>query len=125
VKTTGSGSGQAPRPASQAVTDLDGSEDHTEPLYKKAITISEAALPAGHPILVIRYSNLVTLYQGQGRYGEAEPLYRKALEIFEQKLGPRHLNTVTASKNLAALLRSQGRPDEADALLKRLGAGTP
>src|SRR3954451_2955510 len=59
-----------------------------EPLYKKAIAISEKALPADHPTLATRYNNLAGLYGAQGRLTEAEPLYRRALAILESKLGP-------------------------------------
>jgi hypothetical protein len=93
------------------------------PLQAGTGLIDEKALPADHPDLATRYSNLAGLYQAQGRYGEAEPLFRKALEIQARKLGPNHPDTIATSKGLADLLRTQGRSEEADALLKGMDAG--
>jgi tetratricopeptide (TPR) repeat protein len=63
---------------------LQGRYGEAEPLYKKAIAIGEAALPAGHPDLAMGYNNLALLYHYQGRYGDAEPLYKKSLEILKR-----------------------------------------
>jgi tetratricopeptide (TPR) repeat protein len=98
--------------------------NEAEPLFQKAITIGEKALPADHPTLATWYNNLASLYQAQGRLTEAEPLYRRALAILESKFGPSHSNTRTVAENLATLLKSSGRPDEADAVLKKINAGT-
>ena len=60
-----------------------------------------------------------SLYESQGRYGEAEPLYRRALEARERVLGPEHPDTLTSVNNLAALYQAQGRYGEAEPLYRR------
>jgi hypothetical protein len=59
-------------------------------------------------------NNLATLYQRQGRYGEAEPLYRRALEASERTLGREHPDTLTSANNLAAQHRRACRARQRD-----------
>ncbi len=64
-------------------------------------------------------SNLASLYNAQGRYGEAEPLHKRALAIMEKALGPEHPNVATSLENYAKLLRKTERDAEAEELEAR------
>ena len=52
-----------------------------EPLYERALAISEAALGKSHPEIADALSNLALLYFDQGLYSRAEPLSERALAI--------------------------------------------
>jgi len=80
-----------------------------EPLYQRALAISEKALGPEHPNVANSLNNLAALYRGQGKYAEAEPLYQRALAIREKALGPEHPDVATSLNNLAALYRGQGK----------------
>jgi tetratricopeptide (TPR) repeat protein len=61
-----------------------------------------------HPDVATSYNNLASLYESQGRYGEAEPLFKKALAICEQQLGLDHPTTITVKENYESFLREEG-----------------
>ncbi|MEV5447803.1 tetratricopeptide repeat protein [Streptomyces sp. NPDC052644] len=58
-----------------------GRAEEALPLQRRALGISEAALPAGHPDIALRLDNLAYTLRGLGRAEEALPLRRRALEI--------------------------------------------
>jgi tetratricopeptide (TPR) repeat protein len=64
-------------------------------------------------------NGLATLYQDQGRYGEAEPLYKKAIAIGEKTLPADHPNLAAWYSNFAMLYEAQGRYGEAEPLFKK------
>ena len=90
-----------------------------EPLYRRAIEISEKVLGKDHPAVAIRYNNLASLLQDQGKYDQAEPLYRRAIEIGEKVLGKGHPKVAIRYNNLAVLLQAQGKYDQAEPLYRR------
>ena len=90
-----------------------------EPLFKRALAISEKALGPDHPDVAVSLNNLADLYDDQGRYADAEPLYKRSLAIWEKALGPDHPNVATSLNNLAALYHDQGRYADAEPLYKR------
>lgn len=90
-----------------------------EPLYQRALTITERALGPDHPSVGTRLNNLAGLYRYQGRYAEAEPLSQRDLEITERALGAEHPDMGTSLNNLAGIYRSQGRYAEAEPLYER------
>ena len=85
-----------------------GLYSQAEPLYKRALAISEKALGPDHPSTATSLNNLATLYNNQGLYSQAEPLYKRALAISEKALGPDHPSTATSLNNLAVLYRQPG-----------------
>jgi tetratricopeptide (TPR) repeat protein len=80
------------------------------PFLQKWITFLKAKVQLDSASGLI---NLASLYEDQGKYGEAEPLYRRALAIREQQLGPQHPDTLATRGNYTALLRAMGRDREA------------
>jgi tetratricopeptide (TPR) repeat protein len=90
-----------------------------EPLYQRALTITEQQLGSDHPNVATILSNLAELYREQRRYGEAEPLYQKALVILEQQLGCDHPDVARNLNNLAEVYREQGRYEDAEPLYGR------
>ncbi|MCP4345555.1 MAG: tetratricopeptide repeat protein, partial [Desulfobacterales bacterium] len=80
--------------------------------------LREKVLGKEHPDTLGSINNLATLYESQGRYGEAEPLYKEALQLREKILGKEHPDTLGSINNLAALYESQGRYGEAEPLYK-------
>jgi tetratricopeptide (TPR) repeat protein len=90
-----------------------------EPLYRRALVISEASLGKDHPEVATCLNNLAELLRATNRLGEAEPLYRRALAIDEASLGKDHPNVATYLNNLALLLHATNRPGEAESLFRR------
>ena len=58
-----------------------------EPLYRRALEISEMILGPSHPDLAANLSNLAAVYDAQGQYSLAAPFHKRALAILE-KVGP-------------------------------------
>jgi tetratricopeptide (TPR) repeat protein len=71
-----------------------------EPLYTRALAISEKTLGSDHPAVATRLNNLALLFGHQGRYAEAEPLHKRALAIDEKALGPDHPTTKATREDL-------------------------
>jgi tetratricopeptide (TPR) repeat protein len=90
-----------------------------EPLFLRALVISEKAFGPYHPDVASGLNNLALLYRGQAKYAQAEPLFRRALAINESVLGPEHAHVAAALGNLAGLYKSQGKHAQAEPLLQR------
>nr|WP_080640857.1 tetratricopeptide repeat protein [Salinispora oceanensis] len=86
---------------------------------KRALEISEAVLPAGHPTIALRLDNLAGTLGGLGRAEEALPLQRRALEISEAVLPAGHPTIALRMDNLAGTLGGLGRAEEALPLQRR------
>ena len=87
--------------------------DKAEPLYQRAIIVTERALGPDHPNLAASLGNLAELYRTQERYAEAEPLYREAVIIWQQALGYYDLQVATWLEDCAYVLRKLNRNQEA------------
>ncbi|MFI7660396.1 FxSxx-COOH system tetratricopeptide repeat protein, partial [Micromonospora parva] len=103
-----------------------GSYHYTQARYhqalqadKRALEISEAALPAGHPTIATRLDNLAHTLGDLGQAQEALPLQRRALEITEAALPAGHPDIATRLNNLAHTLGELGRAQEALPLRRR------
>ena len=74
-----------------------------EPLYRRALDISEKILGHEHPDTALSLNSLAVLLYNKGDYEGAKTYMRKALIIFEKIQGPEHPNTVNIRNNLKAL----------------------
>jgi tetratricopeptide (TPR) repeat protein len=90
-----------------------------EPLYQRALAITEAAYGLTHPMVASVLNNLAGLLQATNRLAEAEPLYQRALAITEAAYGLTHPMVASVLNNLAELLRVTNRLAEADPLYQR------
>src|SRR3954466_5784224 len=68
---------------------IQGRYGASERLYRRALTLAEAAFPDDLETAAL-LNGLGVLHKYQGRYDEAEPVYRRALAIGEGALGPHH-----------------------------------
>ena len=75
-----------------------------EPLYQRALSITEEQLGASHPSTATSLNNLAGLYESQGKYTEAEPLYQRAVQISFASLGMEHPQTQQILMNHLTLL---------------------
>ena len=87
-----------------------GKYAEAEPLYRRSLEISEAALGSDHRDVAGSLNNLAVLYDSQGKYAEAEPLYRRSLTIREEALGPDHPDVASVLSNLGPLEAALDRP---------------
>jgi tetratricopeptide (TPR) repeat protein len=90
-----------------------------EPLWKRALEISEQQSGLLHPDTATSLNNLAELYRQQGKYEQAEPLYQRALHIWEQALGPEHPDVACSLYGLANLYRKQSKYAAAEPLYQR------
>jgi len=90
-----------------------------EPLYQRALAISEQQVGPEHPQVVYSLNGLANLYAEQGRYTEAEPLYQRALAISEQQVGPEHPQVAIPLNGLADIYKEQGKYAEAESFSQR------
>ena len=93
-----------------------GQYSAAEPLFKRALAISEKALAVDHPDVATNLNDLASLYYLQGRYDEAEPLLKRALAIREKALGGDHPDVATSLNDLAFWYYHQGRYSDAESL---------
>jgi hypothetical protein len=85
-----------------------------EPLYRRALAITEASYGSDHPDVAIRLNNLAQLLHATNRPGEAEPLMRRALAIFlafQRDTGHAHPHRDTVIRNYRGLLAAIGRSE--------------
>jgi tetratricopeptide (TPR) repeat protein len=73
-----------------------GRYGEAEPLYRRALQITEQQLGADHPHTALSLHNLAGLYYQMNRVAEAKPLITRAVEIFDRTLGNDHPDTVNA-----------------------------
>jgi len=90
-----------------------------EPLYERALEISESRRGPDNAGTAAILNKLARLYFRQSRYAEAEPRYKRAQEIWERALGVDHPAVAVALGNLAILYEAQGRYGDAEPLLRR------
>ena len=74
-----------------------------EPLYQRALAISERLQGPDHPNTASNLNNLAVLYMNHGKYEQAEPLLQRAVAIRERVLGRDHPDTAQSFDNLATL----------------------
>ena len=93
--------------------------EQAEPLYLRALSLSEQALGHDHPQVAFPLYGLADLYREQGRYAEAEPLFRSALHIWEQEPAQEYPEMADLLNSLAILYLEQGKHQQAVPLLQR------
>jgi tetratricopeptide (TPR) repeat protein len=90
-----------------------------EPLYQRALAISEKTKGLEHPNTATTLHQLGALYEAQGKYTHAEPLYQRTLAIREKTLGPEHSFTGATLHQLALVYWRQGNYEQAEPLYQR------
>ncbi|MFL5307775.1 MAG: tetratricopeptide repeat protein [Polyangia bacterium] len=80
-----------------------------EPHARRAVTLREAALGPGHPVVAADVAALAAVVEARGRYTEAARLYRRALRIFARRLGTSSLEAGLTEAGLAAVEQQRGR----------------
>jgi tetratricopeptide (TPR) repeat protein len=90
-----------------------------EPLYRRALAITEARHGNDDPEVAGHLNSLAWLLRDTSRRGEAELLLRRALAIDEASYGNDHPDVARDLCNLALLLQDTNRFGEAEPLLRR------
>ena len=90
-----------------------------EPLFQRALAITEKAKGADHPDVATALERLALVFEVTGRYAEAEPLYKRSLAITEKARGPDHPDVRTWLDKLASNFSSQRRYLDAERLYQR------
>jgi CHAT domain-containing protein/Tfp pilus assembly protein PilF len=93
--------------------------DEAEPLYRRALEITEKVHGQEHPSVAISLNNLAAVCEQQGRLAEAVPLLQRSLRTREGKLGEDHPDVAVALNNLAAVYARQGHANRAEPLYQR------
>src|SRR5436305_14582307 len=87
---------------------IQGRYGASERLYRRALTLAEAAFPDDLETAAL-LNGLGVLHKYQGRYDEAEPVYRRALAIVEATLGPDYPEAASRYDNLRGLDQVRAR----------------
>ena len=90
-----------------------------EPLYRRALAISEASFGERHLNIATSLNNLAILLEATNRFEEAESLHRRGLATMESLFGEHHPNIASNLSNLAHLLMTANRLEEAESLYRR------
>lgn len=104
-----------------------------EPLFRRALEISELRHGPEHAAVGSLLNNLAGLLHATNRLNEAEPLFRRAVQIAEKNSGSEHPTVLLGVLNLANLLHATNQLAEAESLIrqeiqigeKRLGPDHP
>ena len=96
-----------------------GQDDQAEPLYERAIALTEKSLGLNTAGIAPELTNLAALYQRQSRFAEAEPLFKRALAVREKALSREHPDVGQSLNNLATLYVKQERFADAEPLFQR------
>lgn len=110
-----------------------GEYQHAEPVYRRALEISEAVRGHNHEKTAVVVSRLAGLLDTLQRFDEAGALHRRALAICEQRFGRYHVETSASVNNLGMSHFGQQRIREAEKHFREaleiretvLGAGHP
>ncbi len=98
---------------------IQGRYADAEPIYKRALAISEKVSGAKSSEYANVLSNLGTFYNNQGRYDEAEALWKRSLAIDEVAWAAMPHVFTSQLENLGKLYVKLGRYAEAEQTLKR------
>jgi tetratricopeptide (TPR) repeat protein len=99
-----------------------------EPLFRRALAITEKSLGPDHPNLATGLNNLALLLRATNRLAEAEPLYRQVLRIlaeFGHRTGHEHPHFRTVINNYAELISAMGLSQDEIAARMRSAKGEP
>lgn len=93
--------------------------EKAEPLYERALEISQKALPSNHPEVLGAMNNLGIHYYFRGAYDKAEPLLRRVLELRNEVLSATDPELAVSLNNLALIYDAQELYQRAEPLLLR------
>ena len=93
--------------------------EEAEPLFRRALEISENVFGVQHPVASTLLNNLAMLLQDTSRLEEAEPLMRRALEIAESAFGTQHPRVAACLNSLAIVLHGTCQTEEFEPLMRR------
>src|SRR5262249_36995537 len=101
-----------------------GHANEAEPLFHKAIAISEKALGRNHPDTQRYASHYARLLVETGRASEGLTVAQSALATHEAASGPNHPWTKDSARVTADALDALGRKEEAKALREKYGVAS-
>ena len=81
-----------------------GKYAEAEPLYQRALAVSEKTLGPEHPQVAMVLNNLAVIYEAQRRYAEVESFYRRALLVLKKAVGADHPEVAKMSENYTGFL---------------------
>jgi tetratricopeptide (TPR) repeat protein len=93
-----------------------------ERLYRRALSLVEAAAGKRNGDYALLLSNLANLYSEQGRQAQAETMLREAFDIDSSTFGANDARTASVGNSLAQVLLARGNYGEAETVLM---ANTP
>ncbi|QRO00167.1 tetratricopeptide repeat protein [Archangium violaceum] len=107
------------KPPSKAAYLLINVGGQIEPLYERALAISEeSALGKTHPHIAVPFNNLAFLYN-QAIFHRWETLHERGIALYEEAFGRNHPEVADLLVKLAALYQDMGLYDRAEPRLQR------
>ena len=86
-----------------------GESAKAQPLFERALVISERALRANHPSTITSRAWMADLYKKQSFLDKASPVLEEVVSARERVRGRDHPNVASALNNRAGLLQNQVR----------------
>ncbi len=96
-----------------------GKYKQAEEIWRKVVSINEAAYGIQHPAYAESLQSLARLNTETGKYQEALRLQSKAVQVFELSYGPEHPKIATSLNRLAAIHLKLANFSEAAPLIER------
>jgi tetratricopeptide (TPR) repeat protein len=96
-----------------------GNFAQAEPLYLRALELSERSYGDEHPDTCTCLQNLADTYYSLRRYKDAVPLLRRLLITREKQYGVAHAEVAGVLFKLAKAYEKQGQPQEAESIYRR------
>ena len=90
-----------------------GRHSEAEPLYARALKITEKALGPEHPTVEICLENLASFFHKRNKYLKARPYYERAIKLVEKTRGENSLEVVSLLERYASLLDKMNKNREA------------
>jgi tetratricopeptide (TPR) repeat protein len=96
-----------------------------EPLYRRALAISERRFGSNHPDYAKLQANLAAYYLRAGRLKSAEKLYRAAAATLRSTVGESHPSFQAVQESLADVYARMGRLTESRSVIRGLRSFRP
>ncbi|HEY9775333.1 MAG TPA: tetratricopeptide repeat protein [Planktothrix sp.] len=96
-----------------------GNFAQAEPLYKRALELTERSYGEDHADTCVCVGNLADTYYGLRKYKDAVPLFRRLLIMKEKQFGPSHAEVAAVLFKLAKTYEKLGQATESESIYRR------
>ncbi|XOF32226.1 MAG: tetratricopeptide repeat protein [Candidatus Electrothrix sp. YB6] len=85
---------------------MQGWYEKAEPLFQRALDITEKSFGENHPYVAASFNNLAALYYAQKKYSKAATMFEQAISIMQKRFPTGHPDIDLYQANYDELKRS-------------------